>query len=128
MRKKSDQCACAANAPCVPDSDEGPVYLEGRLVLSLSFRRSASEAWAIANEGDLIERYRLWDDLAEAWYDSDLELLRFDRTDVVVCSRPSTVVLWKGAVDTRARVVPEPDLSEDGVHANQGCDLRWKRA
>jgi len=36
-------------------------------------------------------------------------------------------VLWKGTVDTRARVIPVPDLNSEGMTANRDCDLRWKR-
>ena len=52
----------------VPDhlaSCEGSVYLEGRLVLSLSFRGGPADASA-EGAGELVERYRLWDDLAGA--------------------------------------------------------------
>lgn len=112
----------------VPDRlvpQDGPVYLEGRLVLSLSFQGGPANVRA-EGAGDLIERYRLWDDLAGAWH-GDLEVLRFERTDVVVRLGPKPAVLWQGAVDTRARVIPEPDLNEDGMAANRKRDLRWKR-
>lgn len=76
--------------------------------------------------GDLVERYRLWDGLAGTWH-GGLEVLRFERADVVVCLGPKPAVLWQGAVDTRARAVPMLDLDEAGMAANRGCDLCWKR-
>ena len=77
--------------------------------------------------GDLIERYRLWDDLAERWCDSGLEVLRFEMADVVVSLGPKPAVLWQGSVDTHARVIPVPDLDETGMRANRAHGLRWKR-
>lgn len=115
-------------ADSVPDClvpQDGPVYLEGRLVLSLSFQGGPANV-RTDDAGDLVERFRLWDDLAGEWYDG-LEVVRFERTDVVVCLGPKPAVLWQGAVDTRACVIPEPDLDEDGIAANRKCDLRWRR-
>ena len=109
-----------------PSHEDGPVYLEGRLVLSLSFQGGPADVCA-DDAGGLVERYRLWDDLAERWCDSSLEVLRFEMADVVVSLGPKPAVLWQGAVDTRARVIPVPDLDEAGMAANQAHDLRWKR-
>lgn len=167
-------------ADSVPDClnpQTGPVYLEGRLVLSLSFqgsgeneqplegRRLLEDALPLGSEllgentlpledgrlhgrlledrrshgqsledrhsledtDDVIERYRLWDDFAGAWHDDSLEVLRFEQLDLVVRLGADPVVLWKGAVNTRAHVIPEPDLDEAGIAANQKHDLRWKR-
>ena len=116
-------------ADSVPDClapSNGPVYLEGRMVLSLSFRGGPAVVQT-ESAGDLIERYRIWDDLADAWNDDGLEVLRFETLDVVVRLGPRPAVLWQGAVDTHARVVPVPDLDETGMAANRGCDLRWRR-
>ena len=116
-------------AGSVPDPlapSAGPVYLEGRLVLSLSFQGDFACAWA-EDAGELVERCRLWDDLADAWYDDGLEVLRFERADVVVRDGVGSSVLWAGAVDTQARVVPVPDLDGEGIAANEACDLRWRR-
>jgi len=113
----------------VPDCSspgDGPVYLEGRLVLSRSFQGGPA-CVQTEDAGDLIERYRLWDDLAERWCDSGLEVLRFEMADVVVSLDPKPAVLWQGSVDTRARVIPVPDLDEAGMRANRAHDLRWKR-
>ena len=112
----------------VPDClapDDGPVYLEGRLVLSLSFQGGPADV-KTDDAGDLVERYRLWDDIADAWHNG-LEVLRFEMTDVVVSLGPKPAVLWQGAVDTHARAIPVPDLDAEGIRANMGCDLRWKR-
>ena len=110
---------------CLAPQD-GPVYLEGRLVLSLSFQGGPADV-RTEGAGDLVERYRLWDDLAERWHDGGLEILRFERTDVVICLGPKPAVLWQGAVDTRAGAVPVPDLDDAGMETNRGCDLRWRR-
>ena len=109
-----------------PSHEDGPVYLEGRLVLSLSFQGGPADVCA-DDAGDLVERYRLWDDLANCWHDGGLEVLRFEMTDIVVRLGRRPAVLWKGAVDTRARVIPVPDLNSEGMTANRDCDLRWKR-
>lgn len=155
-------------ADSVPDRlapSFGPVYLEGRLVLSLSFQGDGARAHTVASGDEPIECYRLWDDLSDTWYDSELVVLRFEQADSVVRadSRPAAqraeeallfsssaeergasslfyaqadstassgghpVVLWEGALNVRARVVPEPDLDEAGMAANRRCDLRWKR-
>ncbi len=117
-------------ADCVPDylnPQIGPVYLEGRLVLSLSFQGIGESEGLIEHADDAIERYRLWDDLAGTWHDSSLEVLRFERLDAVVRLGVDPVILWKGAMNTRARVVLEPDLDEAGLAANQKRDLCWKR-
>ena len=116
-------------ADSVPDClapDEGPVYLEGRLVLSLSFQGGPADVRTI-DAGDLIERYRLWDDFLKRWHDNDLEVLRFDWADVVMRQGRKPAVLWQGAIDTRARVIQEPDLDESGMACNAGCDLCWRR-
>lgn len=112
----------------VPDSlvpDDGPVYLEGRLVLSLSFQGGPADV-RTEDAGELIERYRLWDDLTGEWH-GGLEVLRFEWADVVVCLGPKPAVLWQGAVDTHARAVSVPDLDDAGMAANRECDLCWKR-
>ena len=105
----------------------GPVYLEGRLVLSLSFQGTSVDMELPEESDDPLERYRLWDDLAERWHDCDLEVLRYEHIDAVVRRDPDLSILWKGSMDTRARVVQVPDLDEDGMEANRGCDLCWKR-
>ena len=112
----------------VPDClvpDDGPVYLEGRLVLSLSFQGGPADV-KTDDAGELVERFRLWDDLAGRWHNG-LEVLRFEMSDVVVSLGPKPAVLWQGAVDTRARVVPVPDLDAAGMVANRECDLCWRR-
>ena len=115
-------------AGSVPDClvpQDGPVYLEGRLVLSLSFQGGPANV-RTEDAGDLVERYRLWDELAQEWHGC-LEVLRFERTDVVVCLGPKSAVLWQGAVDTRARAIPQPDLDDAGMAANREYDLCWRR-
>ena len=109
---------------CLSPSD-GPVYLEGRLVLSLSFQGGPANV-NTDDAGELVERYRLWDDLAKRWHNG-LEVLRFEMSDVVVSLGPKPAVLWQGAVDTRPRIITVPDLDDAGMAANAECDLRWKR-
>ena len=159
----------------------GPVYLEGRLVLSLSFQHEETEAAATGNElccqepakGELIvhntvslpeerelivhdkaildpprrnpvrcesinlspiendevvlESYRLWDETIDNWYEDDLVVLRFEHADVVMRLDPIPTAIWAGELDTRARVIPVPDLDLAGLHAKETCDLCWKR-
>ena len=104
---------------------DGPVFLEGRLVLSLSFQGGPTDVRA-EDAGELVERLRLWDDMADCWHNG-LEVLRFEMADVVVGPGPDPVVLWQGAVDTHARVIPVPDLDGAGMAANAECDLCWRR-
>ena len=120
----------ANRAGSVPDylaPSDGPVYLEGRLVLSLSFKGEPRDMELPGNLDEPLERYRLWDDIAERWHDGDLEVLRFEQVDAVVRKGLEPSVLWEGAVDTKARVIPVPDLDVEGMDANRECDLRWRR-
>ena len=136
MGEKNDLRAHAAfgdtnradGVPDCPEPGEGPVYLEGRLVLSLSFQGKPTVVRLAPGDDDPIESYILWDDLADKRFDNGLVLLRYEEADVVARSWPSPMALWEGAVDTRARVIPEPDLDEAGMMANRRLDLRWKRA
>lgn len=116
----------ADSVPDCLDPDEGPVYLEGRLVLSLSFQGGHIGAHVIPN-AEPLECYELWDDLAGKWLHDGLVILRFEDADIVARSYPWPIALWKGAVDTRARVIPVPDLDEAGIAVNRECDLCWKR-
>ena len=120
-----------AYADTVPDglvASNGPVYLEGRLVLSLSFQgQEPINLDAIADDDIVLENYRLWDDCANTWHEHDLAILRFAHADVVMRLEPVPVPVWAGAIDTRKRVVPVPDLDGQGMLANRRVDLRWKR-
>ena len=123
-----DDADRADGAPSLPAPSAGPVYLEGRLVLSLSFKGDP-DGMDLPEESDgPLERYRLWDDLAGEWHDGDLEVLRFEQVDAVVRPSSGSSVLWKGTMDTRARVVPAPDLDVEGMAVNAGLDLCWRRA
>lgn len=106
---------------------DGPVYLEGRLVLSLSFQGNNANLTAIADDEIVLESYRLWDDLAESWHEDDLAVLRFEHADVVMRLEPRPSPIWTGAIDTQKRVILFPDLDNKGYIANQAYDLRWKR-
>ena len=118
----------ADGAPSLPAPSAGPVYLEGRLVLSLSFKGEPDGVELPGETGGFLERYRLWDDLAGEWHNDDLEVLRFEQVDAVVRPSSGSSVLWKGTRDTRARVVPVPDLDVEGMAVNAGLDLCWRRA
>ena len=107
--------------------DSGPVYLEGRLVLSLSFQGIPPRFDIVEYDDLALERYRIWDDLSESWYIKDLEILRFEDTDEVMQYEPVPAVLWNGKMDTQARIIQVPDLDIAGFKANQAHDLRWKR-
>ena len=116
-------------APLCPSP--GPVYLEGRLVLSLSFQETAQgfapDYSPIENDDRVLENYRLWDDEANAWHGDDLTVLRFENIDVVMRLEPAPTAVWTGALDTQARVVLVPDLDAAGMMMNQSCSLRWKK-
>ena len=116
----------ASGVPGLPAPSAGPAYLEGRLVLSLSFKGEPDGVELPGEPGSPLERYRLWDDIAGEWHDDDLEVLRFEQVDAVVRKSLEPSVLWEGAVDTKARVIPVPDLDVEGMEANRECDLRWR--
>ena len=105
----------------------GPVYLEGRLVLSLSFQGMPPRLDLVENDNMVLENFRLWDDLTNTWYEDGLAVLRFEHGDVVMRLEPKPTAIWSGDVDTRARVIMVPDLDEAGFKANQQYDLCWKR-
>lgn len=111
----------------------GPVYLEGRLVLSLSFQGENSNADAresincCKERGPLLECYQLWDSLANCWYKDALTIERYENIDVCLRAADETAVLWAGAVDTQAKVILVPDLDTAGFLINQTYDLHWKR-
>ena len=115
-----------SSVPGLPSPSDGPVYLEGRLVLSLSFAGGPADV-RCEDSGELIERYRVWDERAQRWHADGLEVLRFEQADVVVRLGRKPAVLWQGAIDTRSPVIPAPDLDKEGIADNGNCDLRWKR-
>ena len=124
----------ADTVPVALSLSSGPVYLEGRLVLSLSFCGQVQNAVACKDVGGFLEHFRLWDDEAGSWYGSDLAVLRFEQRDVVVRQDAAASsldaasgIVWTGAMDTHARVIAVPDLSLEGVEENAACDLCWKR-
>ena len=118
------------DAGCVPGElkpSDGPVYLEGRLVLSLSFQGDeAVDLGCLADKKAALARYRLWDDLSEGWYDGGLTVLRFEGIDVVMKCGRCPVPVWTGALDMRKRVVLVPDLDDAGYEKSQAFDLCWK--
>ena len=120
---------------------EGPVYLEGRLVLSLSFKIAGEQArWLSTLAGRMgelelppirrgkpLECYRIWDDVAGDWLSGSPTVLRFENADVVECGEDRQIPVWTGSVDVRKRVISVPDLDGAGIAANLRHDLRWKR-
>lgn len=127
-----EPCSCSQGSgpinALVPSS--GPVYLEGRLVLSLSFKQDDLRyVPPRVPEGEtLLERYRIWDSAADAWLEGGPTALRFESADVVMSTEPQPAIAWVGALDTRCVVIDVPDLDEDGFMHNQKHNLRWKRA
>ena len=105
----------------------GPVYLEGRLVLSLSFQGMPPRLDLVENDNMVLENFRLWDDLTNNWHEDGLAVLRFEHGDVVMRLEPRPTAIWSGELDTRARVIMVPDLDEAGFKTNQQYDLCWKR-
>ena len=105
----------------------GPVYLEGRLVLSLSFQGMPPRLDLVENDNMVLENFRLWDDLTNNWHEEGLAVLRFEHGDVVMRLEPRPTAIWSGELDTRARVIIMPDLDAAGFQANQQYDLCWKR-
>lgn len=105
----------------------GPVYLEGRLVLSLSFQGQETNLVPIADDEVVLENYRLFDELSSTWYKDELAVLRFEHADVVMRLDPTPTAIWSGSLDTQARVVLVPDFDSAGFTTNQTCDLCWKR-
>ena len=117
----------ADSIPDFPSPSSGPVYLEGRLVLSLSFQGEEADLAAIENDDVVLENYRLWDSLANNWHPEELAVLRFEHADVVMKLEPRPLALWSGALDTHKRVILVPDLDNKGAALNQMVDLHWKR-
>ena len=143
--------AHAANSASVSsfiEPSRGPVFLEGRLILSLSFQdcgamqdlEQPGEKSAIA-EGhtpvralDLpevlepLERYEIWDELTGVRYKHcSIELVRFEEIDVVMHGEGDALRTWVGQLDVSKRIILVPDLDEQGFKANQSHDLYWKR-
>lgn len=119
----------AGSVPICLAPSVGPVYVEGRLVLSLSFQGGEPLDLAIiADEKKAIARYRLWDDASEDWFDGSPTVLRFECADIVMRIGVQPVPVWAGVLDTSKRVVLVPDFDDKGFAVNQSHDLRWKVA
>ena len=117
----------ADTVPSHLSPSSGPFYLEGRLVLSLSFQSAPTGQDLLRNDGTALESYRLWDERNETWHESALAVQRFEHADVVMRLEPEPVAIWSGQLDTHARVIPVPDLDAEGLRANEPLDLCWKR-
>ena len=106
----------------------GPVYLEGRLVLSLSFKLESPTGNHVAvPEGEpLLERYRIWDDAAHDWLHGSPCVLRFESADVVMQTQPQPAIAWAGPLNLRCPIIGIPDLDEQGIAVNRAHRLRWK--
>ena len=107
----------------------GPVYLEGRLVLSLSFRLEKPTGNRVpVPEGErLLERYRIWDDTAHNWLAGGPCMLRFESADVVMSTQPRPAIAWAGALDVRRPIIGVPDFDEAGDAINEAHCLRWRK-
>ena len=112
----------------IPKASRGPVYLEGRLVLSLSFKLDSPTGNKVSvPEGErLMGRFRIWDDTARDWLDGGPTALRFETADVVMRTHPRTAIAWVGALDLTTPIVDVPDLDERGRAINRRHHLRWK--
>ena len=127
MLRKSRQMRTSLPSPLAPSI--GPVYLEGRLVLSLSFRLEKPTGNRVrVPEGEpLVERYRIWDETARDWLAGGPCVLRFESADVVMSTHPRPAIAWAGALDVRLPVIGVPDLDERGEAINRAHRLRWRR-
>jgi len=124
---KLQECDQGEASPLIPST--GPVYLEGRLVLSLSFRLEKPTGNRVrVPEGEpLLERYRIWDDTAKCWLAGGPCVLRFESADVVMSTHPRPAIAWAGALDVRLPVIGMPDLNERGEAINRAHHLRWRK-
>jgi len=103
------------------------MFLEGRLVLSLSFvDNENSMAAPYSLKAEPLERYRIWDERVGDWHLCDLELKRYEGFDAVVHQDISNPI-WVGALDTNRRIIAVPDLDAAGAAENSCHDLCWKR-
>lgn len=116
------------------EPSQGPVFLEGRLVLDLSFRPDAPPGQAAlgpsSSREDLLEEYGVWDDVAQEWNPREITLHRYEYTDLVTtCQPPANEErpIWEGALDTRKRIIDVPDLDMEGYRRNAKHRYRWKR-
>ena len=116
-----------ARRPPIPST--GPVFLEGRLVLSLSFHLNAPTGNQVpVPEGEpLLERWRIWDDMSHDWLPDGLTLLRFESADVVMRIHPQPAIAWSGALDVRQTIIAVPDMDSVGLAINRRHHLRWKQ-
>ena len=115
-------------AQSIPRASVGPVYLEGRLVLSLSFKLESPTGNKVpVPEGEkLLARYRIWDDNARNWLDCGLTALRFESADIVMRTQPQPAIVWSGVLDLQCPIIDVPDLDERGWAINQRHHLRWR--
>ena len=109
-------------------SSIGPVYLEGRLVLSLSFKleNPVGNRIPIPEGEPLLERYRVWDDAAHDWLRGGPCVLRFESADVVMHTQPRPAIAWAGPLNLRCPIIGVPDLDERGIAINRAHRLRWR--
>lgn len=116
------------------EPSQGPVFLEGRLVLDLSFRPDAPPGQVApgpsSGKDELLEEYGIWDDASKQWHPRNIMLFRYEFADRVTTNQTPTSKkrpIWEGALDTRKRIIGEPDLDLEGYRRNQQHRYRWKR-
>lgn len=116
------------------EPSQGPVFLEGRLVLDLSFRPDAPPGQAApgpsSGTDELLEEYGVWDDASKRWHPREIMLFRYEFADQVTTQESATSEkrpIWEGALDTRKRIIDVPDLDLEGYLRNQQHRYRWKR-
>ena len=105
------------------------MYLEGRLVLSLSFRleRPTGNRVPVPEGERLLERHRIWDDATHDWLAGGPCVLRFESADVVMSTQPRTAIAWAGVLDLRCPIIGVPDLDEKGETINRAHRMRWRK-
>ena len=110
----------------------GPVYSDdGRLILNESFCDFAKIRNTAELEDDIdslladdayVETWRIWDCYENNWADFDLTVHRFENFDLAIRRSESGMCAWRGAIDTRGRVLS----SRDTADCEQKC-WQWKR-
>ena len=140
-------CTACSEPPCTaptglahsPDTTRtaypetpGPTYSEdGRLILSESFACFAStrdkadlerDVRALLTGDDYVETWRIWDCYADDWANCDLTVHRFEDYDLAIRRNDRGMCAWRGAIDTRSRVLASPDPED----CERKC-WQWKR-
>ena len=104
-----------------PSPSTGPVYLEGQLVLALSFQGDGHDV--VITEDKPLYELRLWDVLSDTWFLPSLTMLRYEGHDVVLVDGAP---VYRGIVDTTADITLMPGWDSTCTGINGGCFLAWR--